>query len=131
MTQTTELSHETKERVLAAVKLASTRWQTAFNSGSAEGAAAQYEVDALMVAKPFGEYRGRDQIQAFWQDLIEKGLSDVTYIEPKITVVSENAALLASGWKMNAAHGVITKELWVLQPDGKALLREDHFEALG
>jgi hypothetical protein len=30
---------------------------------------------------------------------------------------------------MNKAAGTITKELWVLQNDGRALLREDFFEA--
>ncbi len=32
---------------------------------------------------------------------------------------------------MNKASGVIHKELWVLQPDGTAKLREDYFEATG
>ncbi|ESA32587.1 hypothetical protein N836_25055 [Leptolyngbya sp. Heron Island J] len=32
---------------------------------------------------------------------------------------------------MNKAHGVIHKELWVLQVDGTAKLREDIFEAQG
>ena len=31
---------------------------------------------------------------------------------------------------MNKAHGVIHRELWVLQEDGSAKLREDNFEAL-
>jgi hypothetical protein len=32
---------------------------------------------------------------------------------------------------MNKASGVIHKELWVLQEDGAAKLREDDFEATG
>jgi len=32
---------------------------------------------------------------------------------------------------MNKAGGVIHKELWVLQEDGNAKLREDDFEAMG
>ena len=32
--------------------------------------------------------------------------------------------------KMNKAQGVIHKELWVLQSDGTAKLREDDFEAM-
>ena len=32
---------------------------------------------------------------------------------------------------MNKASGVIHKELWVIQEDGSAKLREDHFEVTG
>ena len=53
------------------------------------------------------------------------------YIDPVIEVIDENSAILSSKWSMNKAAGVITKELWVLQEDGSALLREDNFEAQG
>lgn len=36
-----------------------------------------------------------------------------------------------SGWAMNNAHGVITRELWVRQDDETIRLREDHVEELG
>lgn len=117
--------------VLDAVKTASEKWKNAFNSGDAAGCAAQYEADAVMHARPFGTFTGTEAIQAFWQQLIDDGFSDVDYIEPKIEVVDEASAVLTSGWKMNKAGGVIHKELWVLQPDGAAKLREDDFEAKG
>ncbi len=82
-----------------------------------------------MVALPFGTFEGRSAIESFWADLIEKGFAEVEYIEPRIEVVDSESAIVSSRWKMNNAHGVITKELWVLQPNGTALLREDHFEA--
>ena len=83
-----------------------------------------------MHARPFGTFTGTVEIQAFWQKLIDDGFKDVEYIEPKLEVIDESSALLTSGWKMNNASGVIHKELWVLQEDGSAKLREDDFEAL-
>lgn len=118
------------DTLLAAVKTASTTWQTAFNTGDAAGCAAQYEKDAVMHARPFGTFTGTEAIQAFWQKLIDDGFTNVTYIEPKIEVIDDKSALLSSGWTMNKAQGVIHKELWVLQADGSAKLREDDFEAL-
>jgi len=125
------LSNEKKEIVIKAVNAASSKWKNAFNSGDAGGCASQYEVTAIMEAKPFGVFNGRDEIQGFWQKLIDDGFSDVDYIDPIIEVVDEKSAILKSGWKMNKAEGVIHKELWVIQKDGAAKLREDSFEAKG
>ncbi len=123
-------AEETANKVLAAVNKASSAWKNAFNTGNAAGCAAQYEADAVMHARPFGTFTGTAQIQAFWQQLIDDGFKDVEYIEPSIEVVSDESAVLKSGWKMNKAGGVIHNELWVLQEDGTAKLREDDFEAL-
>lgn len=109
---------------------ASKQWKTFFNQGNAAGCASMYEENAQMVAKPFGVYNSRPQIEAFWQDLIEKGFADVRYINPKAELVDENSTSLTSRWTMNNAQGVITHELWVQQADGSMLLREDHFEAI-
>ncbi|MGB1238824.1 MAG: YybH family protein [Pseudomonadales bacterium] len=117
------------DTLLAAVQQASQTWKNAFNSGDAAGCAAQYESDAVMHARPFGTFTGTAEITAFWQQLIDGGYSDVEYIEPKLEVVDEQSVLLSSGWKMNKAAGVIHRELWVLQSDGSAKLREDDFEA--
>ena len=65
------------------------------------------------------------------QKLIDDGFSDVDYINPEIEVIDASSAVLSSGWQMNKAQGVITKELWVLQHDGSAKLRVDEFEAQG
>ena len=123
------MSTEQSATVLQAVKAASSAWKSAFNSGNAAGCAAQYEKDAVMHARPFGTFTGTQEIQAFWQKLIDDGFSDVEYLDPTIEVLDQSSALLTSGWKMNNAAGVIHKELWVLQPDGTAKLREDDFEA--
>ncbi|MCR9137688.1 MAG: nuclear transport factor 2 family protein [Alphaproteobacteria bacterium] len=113
-----------------AVATASRAWRDAFNAGDAAAAAALYEEDAIMVAKPFGTFEGRDAIQAFWENLIKGGFDDVVYYNTSTTIVDQTltAAKVSAEWKMNNAHGIITNEHWVLQPDGTALLREDHFE---
>ena len=125
------ITEEKRQIVLSALKDASEKWKTAFNKGDAEGCASQYESDAVMTAKPFGTFSGAEEIKAFWQQLIDDGFADVEYIDPEIEVIDENSAVLSSGWKMNKARGVITKELWVLQSDGTAKLRIDEFEAQG
>lgn len=108
---------------------ASEKWRAFFNQGNAAGCASMYEEGAEMIANPFGTYTGRQEIEAFWQNLIDQGFSDVTYIDPEIEPLDDNSTVLTSGWKMNKGQGVITRELWVAQPDGSMLLREDHFEA--
>lgn len=109
---------------------ASTKWKNYFNQGDAKGCASMYEEHAEMVAMPFGTFKGREEIQAFWQNLIDQGFADVAYVEPQIDTLDDASTLLKSGWTMNNAKGVITRELWILQQDGTMRLREDHFEAL-
>lgn len=125
------ISEEQKNTVLNLVSDSSAKWKEAFNSGNAAGCAAQYEENAVMNAKPFGTFTGTNEITAFWQKLIDDGFSDVDYIDPVVEVLDEMSAVLRSGWKMNKANGVIHKELWVIQSDGTAKLREDDFEAQG
>ncbi len=124
-------SDEQKSVVLKAIDKASAQWKSAFNSGDADGCATQYEKTAVMHARPFGIFTGTSEIQEFWQKLIDDGFADVEYLDPQIEVIDEKSALLTSGWKMNKARGVIHKELWVIQEDGTAKLREDDFEATG
>lgn len=125
------ISEEKTQYIWDAVSKASESWKTAFNSGDAAGCAAQYEAGAVMNAEPFGRFTGRAEIQAFWQKLIDDGFSDIVYIDPEIEIVDEVSAVLSSKWTMNNAAGIITNELWVLQEDGSAKLRQDDFEAQG
>ncbi len=125
------MADKQNETLLAAVRAASERWQTAFNAGNAAGCAACYEETAVMNAKPFGAFSGRADIEAFWSNIIADGFTDVAYIDPEIKIVDDTSAILSAKWQMNKAFGVITNELWVLQDDGNALLREDDFEVLG
>lgn len=115
-------------QVQVAVATASKAWKNAFNEGNAIAAAALYEENAVMVVKPYGTFKGRAEILAFWTDLVNKGFDDVVYSNTVMTILDGQSARIESDWKMNSAHGVITNELWIIQPDGRALLREDHFE---
>ena len=124
------ITDDQKNTILIAVEVAITTWRAAFNSGDAVGCAAQYEADAVMQARPFGTYTGTEEILAFWKNLIDGGFCDVEYINPKVEVVDEISAILTSEWKMNKAAGVVHRELWVLQADGSAKLRDDNFEAM-
>ena len=124
------LTTEKRTMLLTAVKDASEKWKTAFNSGNAIECAAQYESDAVMEARPFGRFVGTEAIQNFWQKLIDDGFTEVEYIAPSIDIIDETSAVLIAKWKMNKAQGVIHRELWVLQDDGTAKLREDDFEAM-
>jgi len=108
---------------------ASETWRAFFNQGDAAGCASMYEENAKMIATPFGTYDGRQEIEAFWQSIMDQGFADVTYVDPEIEQVDNITTVLTSGWKMNKAQGVITRELWVVQDDGSMRLREDHFEA--
>ena len=125
------MNEEENKKILDAVNTASMKWKNAFNFGDSIGCAAQYEKEAVMNAKPFGTYTGTAEIEAFWQKLINDGFSDVDYIDPIIKIIDKKTVLLTAGWKMNNAHGIITKELWIIQPDGTAKLREDDFEVQG
>lgn len=126
--QEAEARAATDLKVQIAVATASKTWKDAFNAGDAAGAAAMYEDDAVMVVKPFGTFTGKEAIRAFWADIISKGFDNVVYSNTVTTVHDGRSARVAADWAMNKANGIITNELWVVQPDGRALLREDHFE---
>ena len=106
-------------------------WQIAFNNQDAAGCAAQYTEDCIMVAKPFGIFEGREAIQGFWQNIMDQGFNSVDYTNTKWEKDSENGYILTSDWTMNKAFGVVHKELWEVQEDGKSRLTYDEFEVLG
>ncbi|TDF34924.1 isochorismatase [Alteromonadaceae bacterium M269] len=120
----------TDQKLIVAVSKASKAWKDAFNSGNAQAAASLYEQDATMTAAPFGTFKGREAIQTFWSNLVEQGFDDVVYSNTVIKVIDEQTISISADWRMNNAKGVITNELWVIQKDGSALLREDHFEVI-
>ncbi|MCL9782911.1 nuclear transport factor 2 family protein [Vibrio sp. S4M6] len=106
-------------------------WQAAFNRQDAKGCADQYAEDAVMVAKPFGTFKGREQIQAFWQNIIDQGFHSVDYTDVQWNKHSEVSYTLSSNWTMNKAYGVVHKEVWEVQSDDKSRLIYDEFEVLG
>ena len=125
------ITKEQRDILLTAVQKASRAWMNAFNNGDATGCANVYDLNGIMTAKPFGTFAGRQKIQTFWQKLMAEGYARVRYIDPKVEVINAKAAVISSKWEMNKAHGIITKELWVLRNDGQAKLKIDNFEVLG
>ncbi|WP_394245482.1 YybH family protein [Vibrio astriarenae] len=117
--------------VLMACQQGIEAWKTAFNLQDAKGCASQYAEDCTMHARPFGTFKGREEIQAFWQDIMDKGFADVAYTDVKWEICGDNGYILTSKWSMNKAFGVVHKEHWVVESDGCARLVHDDFEILG
>jgi pimeloyl-ACP methyl ester carboxylesterase len=106
---------------------ASQNWIANFNKGDTITVSEAYTKNALMVAKPFGTFKGRKAIEAFWTPFIKSGATDLKYTNTKIKVVTKNRAILSSDWKMNVGKGVITNETWI-KTGGIWKLSEDYFE---
>ncbi len=106
-------------------------WQAAFNQQDAAGCAGQYTEDSVMDARPFGTFTGRTEIQAFWQGIIDQGYRDVEYSDVKWQQAEGQGYILTSSWTMNKAFGVVHKEHWIVEKDGKARLISDDFEIQG
>lgn len=106
-------------------------WQQAFNKQDAAGCAAQYTLGAVMDARPFGIFTGRDEIQAFWQNIMDQGFANVEYFDVKWELAESEGYILSSSWTMNKAFGVVHREHWIIDTDGKARLSRDDFEVQG
>jgi hypothetical protein len=121
--------------ILLACKEGISTWQKAFNSQDAAACAGQYTADSVMDARPFGTFKGRDEIQAFWKNIMDQGYADVAYTDVSWQAVSEEEKeqgyILTSSWTMNKAFGVVHKEHWVVEADGRARLLSDDFEIQG
>ncbi|MDE1461339.1 YybH family protein [Spartinivicinus poritis] len=113
-----------EEQVLATSK----QWIETFNKGDAKGCSEGYVVDAVMDARPVGQFVGRESILAFWQQFIQStGASELIYKDVNVDVLDENNAVLSANWQMNVGRGYISKELWQRQGNGQWLLVEDDF----
>lgn len=117
--------------VLDACQAGLAAWKQAFNNQDAAGCAAQYNDNCVMDARPFGTFEGREAIQAFWQNIIDQGYCDVAYSDEKWEAIGDDGYLLSSSWTMNKAFGVVHREHWVVESDGRARLISDDFEVQG
>jgi uncharacterized protein (TIGR02246 family) len=116
------------ENVKLEVLTASREWIKNFNAGNARACADGYSEDAVMEAKPFGTYKGRENIYNFWKDLIEnKKAAQLTYKNVNVQVLHSHKAILSADWTMTIGGGIITKELWSKE-SGHWELLEDYFE---
>jgi len=121
----------TQQAILTACKKGSESWQQAFNTQNAKGCAQQYIDTCTMHARPVGTFSGAAAIEAFWQDIMDKGLKDVVYSDVQWEPALEDGYILTAKWQMNHAFGVVHKEHWVMQSDGLARLVHDDFEIQG
>ena len=119
------------QSVLAKCQVGISIWQQAFNQQDAAGCAARYTSDSVMNARPFGTFTGRQEIQAFWQDIMDKGFADVEYTDVNWEAAEDQGYILSSSWTMNKAFGVVHREHWVIEDDGEARLLSDDFEVQG
>lgn len=121
----------TEQQILNACKDGITAWQNAFNNQDAAGCAAQYSKHAIMHARPFGTFKGSTEIESFWQGIIEQGFKNVEYTDVAWSKFDDKSFILSSKWTMNKAYGVVHRELWRVEEDGKARLIDDEFEVQG
>lgn len=110
------------------VSTCSKKWIENFNNGNTDYCVAAYEADAVINAKPLGTFKGTAEIDAFWRPFMASGAGELKYTDVKLEAVDESTVLLSANWSMNVGRGIITKEKWVLQKDGRWLLQEDDFE---
>lgn len=120
-----------EKNILELCKDGIAQWQNAFNNHDAAGCAAQYTQDSVMIAKPFGTFTGRGEIQEFWQGIVDQGFAEVEYSDVQWQPAEEHGYILTSSWTMNKAFGVVHREHWIIDTDGKARLLSDEFEVQG
>ncbi len=109
------------------VKSASEEWIASFNRGDALACASRYEDQALMHLQPFSRVSGRSDIEHFWRDMIGKGFRDARYLNPTFELIGDRQIRVNSGWLMNKLFGDQHQALWIVQADGRALLRQDMY----
>ena len=115
-------------KIEAEVLERSREWIQDFNNKNAKGCIEAYTVDAVMNARPMGEFKGISEIEGFWKPFIESGAGELEYSNVTLAVENDNTVLLRADWSMNIGKGVIIQERWVKQADGKWLLEYDDFE---
>ncbi len=105
----------------------SRNWIVCFNRGDIDACADMYTEDAIMEASPFGIFNGREQIRAFWRELVDnKRAGLLRYSAVKIEQSGPGEVLLSADWTMNIGGGRITRERWVSR-NGRWQLAEDRF----
>ena len=113
----------TKAEVLNASK----KWIEAFNRGDIRYCSEQYLEQAVMDARPMGQYTGRTEIYDFWRNFVSStGATNLSYTEIDIEVLDKDSAKLSAKWSMNVGKGFISKEFWV-KKEGTWFFSEDDF----
>jgi ketosteroid isomerase-like protein len=119
----------THARALLSALASSQNWVDAFNRGDLSHCADTYTETAVLEAKPFGTFKGREAIRAFWADLLSKGARDLSYECIKVDQRDQHTMILSASWSMNIGGGIISVERWE-EIEGRWMLTEDRFEVL-
>lgn len=117
------------ETIINDFKQYSQNWIENFNKGNVEECINAYTDNCLMIVKNVGEFKGKEAIAAFWNELTQNA-NHIEYSNTNIKVIDEKTVHLDSDWKMNIGEGIITLEEWVKQADGSWKLTQDEFEVL-
>lgn len=125
-TQATRTNHFT---ALIDALTSSQRWIRAFNRGEVDECADTYTEDALLEAKPFGTFVGREAIRSFWAELVVKGARELSYDRIQVVQFDVNTVHVSAQWRMNIGGGFISLERWENR-GGRWMLAEDRFEVL-
>jgi ketosteroid isomerase-like protein len=125
-TQATRTDHSL---ALVDALTSSQRWVHAFNRGEVDECADTYTDDALLEAKPFGTFAGREAIRSFWMDLVANGARELNYERIQVVQLDENTVHVSAQWTMNIGGGFISLERWENR-GGRWMLAEDRFEVL-
>ncbi len=117
----------TRDNTTAEILTASKKWIEAFNRGDITYCSEQYLEQAIMDARPMGQYKGRSEIYDFWQNFVSStGATNLIYTDVVIEVIDKDSATLSAKWSMNVGKGFISKEFWV-KKDGVWRFSEDDF----
>ncbi len=122
------MSDSDRDKIRKEVLESSQNWIANFNNGDARACIDAYTIDAVLYAKPFGTFRGIQEIESFWKPFIETGAGDLEYSNVSVAIENETTVLLTADWNMNVGRGIITMERWVKRGEGKWLLEFDDFE---
>jgi ketosteroid isomerase-like protein len=116
-----------KEAILKDFEHYTNAWIKNFNQGNVQYCIDAYTQDAVLNIKNVGDFKGKEAIAKFWNDLTQNA-NHIEYLNTHIHVIDEKTVHLNSDWKMNIAEGIITLEEWVKQDDGSWKLVKDAFE---
>ncbi|OMH25565.1 alpha/beta fold hydrolase [Motiliproteus sp. MSK22-1] len=119
-----------REEVRKATLTANNNWIKAFNTKNIIAVTNTYTENAVLNARPFGTYSGREEISRFWEKMLADGASDFRLTESRVFVLDDKRATSYGLWEMNKGQGIIYKSIWNLDADGKAKLSEGDFEML-
>jgi len=122
------MSDKDREKIIEQVLESSRNWIANFNNGNASACIDAYTNDAVMNVKPFGTYKGIQEIEGFLKPFLETGAGELEYSNVNVAIENETTVLLTADWKANIGRGIIVQERWVKQKDGKWLLEFDDFE---